>query len=59
ACFLKAKEAGITITDESSVLEYCGYQPLLVPGRMDNIKVTYPEDLAMARFYLSNQQETE
>ncbi|AFP85663.1 2-C-methyl-D-erythritol 4-phosphate cytidylyltransferase [secondary endosymbiont of Heteropsylla cubana] len=41
------------LTDEASALEYCGYSPLLIPGRSDNIKVTYPEDLALARFFFN------
>ncbi|SMY36283.1 2-C-methyl-D-erythritol 4-phosphate cytidylyltransferase [Photobacterium andalusiense] len=43
---------GATITDEASALEFCGYTPLLVTGRSDNLKVTQPEDLALAEFYL-------
>ncbi|MNJ79584.1 2-C-methyl-D-erythritol 4-phosphate cytidylyltransferase [compost metagenome] len=44
---------GATVTDEASALEHCGYHPLLVSGRSDNIKVTRPEDLALAAFYLT------
>ena len=43
---------GATITDEASALEFCGHTPLLVAGRSDNLKVTQPEDLALAEFYL-------
>jgi 2-C-methyl-D-erythritol 4-phosphate cytidylyltransferase len=50
---------GATITDEASALEYCGYHPELVTGRSDNIKVTRPEDLALAAFYLSQIQSKE
>ncbi|AIN47122.1 2-C-methyl-D-erythritol 4-phosphate cytidylyltransferase [Candidatus Palibaumannia cicadellinicola] len=53
SCLSRALKEGATLTDESSALEYCGYQPLLVPGRADNIKVTWPEDLLLASFYLS------
>lgn len=52
-CLQRALDEGMTITDESSALEYCGYHPLLVSGRSDNIKVTWPEDLALAAFYLT------
>ncbi|MCX2956417.1 MAG: 2-C-methyl-D-erythritol 4-phosphate cytidylyltransferase, partial [Candidatus Regiella insecticola] len=45
----------IEITDEASALEYYGYQPLLINGRYDNIKITYPEDLALAEFYLTRR----
>ncbi|MBF3299528.1 2-C-methyl-D-erythritol 4-phosphate cytidylyltransferase, partial [Leptospira borgpetersenii serovar Ballum] len=44
---------GATITDEASALEHCGFHPELVAGRADNIKVTRPEDLALAAFYLT------
>jgi 2-C-methyl-D-erythritol 4-phosphate cytidylyltransferase len=43
------------ITDEASALELLGYQPAIVEGRPDNIKITRPEDLALATFYLEQQ----
>jgi len=48
-----ALRAGVTITDESSALEYAGYQPLLVKGESRNIKITQPGDLALAERYMS------
>lgn len=56
ACLTRALAEGATITDEASALEYCGYHPLLVSGRSDNIKVTRPEDLALAAYYLTQIQ---
>lgn len=53
-CLQQALRDGATVTDEASALEYCGYHPQLVSGRADNIKVTRPEDLALAAFYLTN-----
>ena len=44
---------GFEVTDEASAIEHCGQSPLLVEGRSDNIKVTRPEDLALAEFFLS------
>lgn len=55
-CLSKALKENAVITDEASALEYCGYQPVLVPGRSDNLKVTQPEDLALAEFYLSRMK---
>lgn len=55
-CLLRALNDGATITDEASALEYCGYHPELVSGRSDNLKVTRPEDLALAQFYLTQIQ---
>lgn len=52
-CLTRALKEGATITDEASALEYCGFHPTLVEGRADNIKVTRPEDLQLAEFYLT------
>lgn len=49
---------GLNITDEASALEAAGFQPLLIPGRRDNIKITHPEDLAFAELLLTHQQTT-
>ncbi len=54
-CLERALNEGANVTDEASALEYCGYHPLLVSGRSDNIKVTRPEDFALAEFYLSQR----
>jgi 2-C-methyl-D-erythritol 4-phosphate cytidylyltransferase len=51
-----AQQSGDVVTDEASALERLGYAPLLVAGRADNIKVTQPEDLALAKFYLSHSE---
>ncbi|MEJ5074207.1 2-C-methyl-D-erythritol 4-phosphate cytidylyltransferase [Enterobacter ludwigii] len=53
-CLTRALNEGATVTDEASALEYCGFHPQLVAGRADNIKVTRPEDLALAEFYLTH-----
>lgn len=37
--------AEAAITDEASAMEWAGYAPRMVEGRVDNIKVTTPEDL--------------
>lgn len=46
---------GQAITDEASAMEWQGLSVALVPGRSDNIKITQPEDLALAEFILSRQ----
>ncbi|MTH45364.1 2-C-methyl-D-erythritol 4-phosphate cytidylyltransferase [Intestinirhabdus alba] len=58
-CLRRALNEGATITDEASALEHCGFHPLLVEGRADNIKVTRPEDLALAEFYLTRRHPQE
>ncbi len=52
----QALEQGLAITDESSAIELAGLPSLLVSGRRDNIKITRPEDLALATFYLDLQK---
>ncbi|MDT8402964.1 2-C-methyl-D-erythritol 4-phosphate cytidylyltransferase [Sulfuriflexus sp.] len=49
----KAIADGVLVTDEASAMEYAGYNPLVVEGYADNIKITRPEDLALARFHLA------
>lgn len=45
------------ITDEASALEIQGFTPKIVEGRPDNIKITRPEDLGLAQFYLEQQAQ--
>lgn len=57
----EALEAAIAIdrivTDEAQAIELTGAQPRLVEGSAENIKITRPQDLALAEFYLRLQQE--
>lgn len=57
----KALESAIRdqrlVTDEAMAMELAGYKPRLVEGHSDNIKITRPEDLALATFYLQQQLE--
>ncbi|HMV40236.1 MAG: 2-C-methyl-D-erythritol 4-phosphate cytidylyltransferase [Proteobacteria bacterium] len=48
-----AAAAGAVITDEASAIERAGLRPRLVEGRADNLKITRPEDLALAAFFLA------
>ncbi|MEF1288644.1 2-C-methyl-D-erythritol 4-phosphate cytidylyltransferase [Vibrio sp. M260118] len=52
----KALASGVAITDEASAMEWVGEKPALVQGRADNIKITQPEDLALAEFYLKRNK---
>ncbi|PHZ33586.1 2-C-methyl-D-erythritol 4-phosphate cytidylyltransferase [Yersinia mollaretii] len=58
-CLSRALHEGAVVTDEASALEHCGYHPILVSGRLDNIQVTRPEDLALAEFYLTRLHHME
>ncbi|GGD49893.1 2-C-methyl-D-erythritol 4-phosphate cytidylyltransferase [Lacimicrobium alkaliphilum] len=42
----------IHITDEASAIEWSGGKVRLIKGDPCNIKITHPEDLALAEFYL-------
>ena len=55
-CALKSVlDSGMTVTDEAAAMEHAGYQPRLVAGHGDNIKITTPADLAMAEWLLGRQ----
>lgn len=41
-------QAGAAVTDESSAVEALGLQPRLVPGEIENLKLTWPADFALA-----------
>jgi 2-C-methyl-D-erythritol 4-phosphate cytidylyltransferase len=43
------------VTDEAAAVEQMGLKPRLVAGSRDNIKVTWPEDLAMAETLLGRR----
>lgn len=45
------------ITDEAMLVEMAGFPVFAVPGEKRNIKITRPEDLELAEFYLNMEQE--
>ena len=47
-----ARDSGFKATDEASAIEGAGARPQLVAGSTENIKITRPEDLPLAEFYL-------
>lgn len=49
------KSAKAAVTDEASAVEQMGLRPRVVIGSRANIKVTYPEDLAIAAAILSQK----
>lgn len=44
-------------TDDASVVEQAGISIHLIPGEEQNLKITFPEDLAIARLILEKQAE--
>ncbi len=43
------------VTDEAAAVEHMGLKPLLVEGARDNLKVTYPADIALAEYLLKGR----
>ena len=56
---ISAIESGLrqelNITDESSAIELANMASLIIPGSAENIKITHPDDLLLAEFYLMKQ----
>ena len=46
----------LQVTDEASAMELAGFQPLMVEGSPDNIKITVPGDLELAELFLQHQE---
>ncbi len=51
----RVRQQNIMITDEASGFEHLGYSIKVVAGSRNNIKITYPEDLAWLNFRLNSQ----
>ena len=47
--------SGDAVTDEASAIEALGHAPLLVPGELENFKITWPQDLALAERLLATR----
>ena len=43
------------VTDEAQAIESLGLKPRLVPGSRENLKVTWPDDLALAEAILARR----
>jgi 2-C-methyl-D-erythritol 4-phosphate cytidylyltransferase len=56
SALLAARDAGFAVTDEASAMERCGHAVQLVCGSADNLKITVPSDLALARWYLEEAE---
>lgn len=53
---VQALENESLVTDDASAMERAQYAPKLIEGHADNIKITRPEDLMLAEFYLQQQE---
>ena len=54
--YRRAREVGFTNTDDAALVEEIGGEVILVPGSPHNLKITRPEDLPLAEFYLTAGQ---
>jgi 2-C-methyl-D-erythritol 4-phosphate cytidylyltransferase len=54
-CLQQAQHKQLPVTDEASAIEAGGHKARVVMGSRSNIKVTYPDDLALAAFYLQSE----
>jgi 2-C-methyl-D-erythritol 4-phosphate cytidylyltransferase len=54
-CHAQGIRQGWEVTDDAALFERCGIEVRIVPGEETNLKVTTPQDLAMAEFILSQR----
>jgi 2-C-methyl-D-erythritol 4-phosphate cytidylyltransferase len=50
-------QAGVGVTDEASAVEALGRAPLLVPGELENFKLTWPQELLLAARLLESREQ--
>jgi 2-C-methyl-D-erythritol 4-phosphate cytidylyltransferase len=54
----QALSAQVLITDEASAIEFSGGKSQLISSSSENIKITHPDDLALAEFIINKQLST-
>lgn len=54
----QALDAQAVITDEASAIEFSGGKSQLISSSSENIKITHPDDLALAEFIINKQLST-
>ena len=52
-----AKQKNIVVTDEASAMAIMGLKAKMIAGYEDNIKITLPQDLALADLFLQHQEK--
>ena len=52
----KAENSGEEFTDDCSVMEFAGFDVFLTDGSYENIKITTPDDLEIARTILERRK---
>ncbi|WYM00112.1 MAG: 2-C-methyl-D-erythritol 4-phosphate cytidylyltransferase [Gloeotrichia echinulata CP02] len=56
-CHAEGVRQGWEVTDDAALFEKCGIPVQIVPGEETNLKVTTPQDLALAKFILTSRGE--
>jgi 2-C-methyl-D-erythritol 4-phosphate cytidylyltransferase len=56
--FAEAEADGFVGTDESSIVERAGVQVAVVPGTIENLKITQQGDLDLAEFFLCQREKS-
>lgn len=56
AAIAAAEQSGMEPGDEAAAMQAAGHQPLLINGRSDNLKITWPGDLALAEQILRSHR---
>jgi len=54
--YQKVFEKNLITTDDAQVLEFNGYKPKIIPCSPNNFKITYPQDLILAKYLLKSKQ---
>ena len=54
--FQKAQDDDVTASDEAALVERTGHDVFVVLGSERNLKITRPDDMALARFYLTQER---
>lgn len=58
-CYIKAIDNGITATDDTALAEMCGLDVYLTKGFYSNLKITTPEDIAIASEIVRSRGDSE
>ena len=54
----QANQSGVVVTDEAMLLEGLGYSLTIIEGSPVNVKITTPEDWALAQYYYQQHLST-
>lgn len=54
--YQKIFQKKLVTTDDAQVLELNGYKPKIIPCSPNNFKITYPQDLVLAKYLLKSNQ---